>query len=271
MTCMITKSGDCMIRNIPVKSIRRGAFFIVAGLLAYNVGGLAQSSEQVKWLQSPDTTGWDVNMTTPRLLADDFKCTLTGPITDIHLWTSTHTSPSSIIGNYTFNLSFWSDVPATPDPNSYSQPGQQLWSISLKPSATALIETPPEGWYDPASQVIIANDHVNMVRYDFLIPTPSAFTQQEGTIYWLGVQAIPDPTGDEPLVGWKSSVDHWNDDAVYMSVTGGWQELRDPRSEASMDLAFALTTSSSVPDGGTSILLLGLGLVGLWGAKRFTR
>src|SRR5438132_11123107 len=51
----------------------------------------------VKWLQGPDPTinGFDVLVGQGKqpgapaiILANDFQCTKTGPITDIHLWTS---------------------------------------------------------------------------------------------------------------------------------------------------------------------------------------
>ncbi len=44
-----------------------------------------------KWLQRPDiftSQSLDVNATFPKILADDFECTETGPITSIHIWGS---------------------------------------------------------------------------------------------------------------------------------------------------------------------------------------
>ena len=43
-----------------------------------------------KWLQVPDTTpnGLDVKATDPKQLADDFRCTATGPITQVRIWAS---------------------------------------------------------------------------------------------------------------------------------------------------------------------------------------
>jgi hypothetical protein len=267
---------DYMIRNILVDSFRKGALVVILGLLAYSVAGLAQSSNPVKWTQQPDVTGWDVNMTIqptglPVTLADDFKCTQTGLITDVHLWTSYHQTQEPVSYPYNFTISIWSDIPSVPGATPYSQPGQQLWSMVLTPSSSQLIQTPPEGWFDPSvtPPVIIANDHVNMWKYDFTIPDSAAFPQTAGNIYWLSVQAVP--LGTEPQIGWKNSTNHWNDDAVFKSGTAGWQELRDPRTETSMDLAFELTTTPSVPDGGANVLLLGLGLVGLCAAKRFIR
>ena len=36
--------------------------------------------------QQPDANGYDVNFTAPLIVADDWKCSETGPVTDIHFW-----------------------------------------------------------------------------------------------------------------------------------------------------------------------------------------
>ncbi len=46
-----------------------------------------------KWVQFPDRTGYDVLAAQtpgalPIVVADDFQCRKTGPITDIHIWAS---------------------------------------------------------------------------------------------------------------------------------------------------------------------------------------
>jgi hypothetical protein len=58
----------------------------------------------------------------------------------------------------------------------------------------------------------------------------------------------------DTLWGWKTSLDHWNDDAVW-SVPGTiWQELRDPATGESLDLAFVITPEPAT----LSALLLGI-------------
>lgn len=42
-----------------------------------------------KWEQLPDEDGWDV-MAMDRCLADDWACTRSGEVTDIHFWGSWH-------------------------------------------------------------------------------------------------------------------------------------------------------------------------------------
>ncbi len=51
-------------------------------------------------------------------------------------------------------------------------------------------------------------------------------------------------------IGWKTSLNHWQDAAVYWD--GGWNQLTD------LDLAFVIT-----PEPSTLAMLLGGGLIGL--------
>src|SRR5436190_23867743 len=71
-----------------------------------------------KWVQYPDRTktGYDVLAAQPAagaqalIVADDFLCRRSGPITDVHIWASwLGDSPNP---NTAITLSIWSDVPA---------------------------------------------------------------------------------------------------------------------------------------------------------------
>ena len=65
---------------------------VIAVVLALTVPAAADwfPEQPAKWVQFPDLdyTGIDVNATAPYILADDFLCIETGPITDIHIWGS---------------------------------------------------------------------------------------------------------------------------------------------------------------------------------------
>jgi hypothetical protein len=87
-------------------------------------------------------------------------------------------------------------------------------------------------------------------RYDIdSIPVP--FVQDSGTIYWLNVMADIGPPGytaipDPPVWGWKTTTDHWMDDAVWAEWTPpnyDWFPLYDPITGETLDLAFVITTS----------------------------
>jgi hypothetical protein len=73
------------------------------------------------------------------------------------------------------------------------------------------------------------NDHQSYFQYNICLPEPLWFDQTQGTIYWLMITAfVQDP--QTTRWGWKSSVDHFNDDAVaglYDDVIE-WAELYEP-------------------------------------------
>ena len=96
-------------------------------------------------------------------------------------------------------------------------------------------------------------------------------TVADPVTYWLGVSAIPFYQDvQETKFGWKTSIDHWNDDAVWLDDpqdTPPWRELRYPQSEPiesilwgeSIDLAFVITPEPATLGllllGGTALLM----------------
>jgi hypothetical protein len=91
------------------------------------------------------------------------------------------------------------------------------------------------------------------------VSIPDPIIQEQGKIYWLDISV--DLPGESELgkLGWKTSLNHFEDDAVYWDpITQGWIELLDPETQQSLDMAFVV----SVPEPGTFVLL-GMGLLGL--------
>jgi len=90
--------------------------------------------------------------------------------------------------------------------------------------------TADEAFYDPNRDQIIGSDS-QVWRFDFEIGTDDALAQEQGNIYWLGIHHsfdldcsgsifLPDVsilTNSEPF-GWKTSPDHFVDDAVWTIV-----------------------------------------------------
>jgi hypothetical protein len=236
---------------------RRIALLLAVAVLAIPLAAMADwdPSQPAKWVQSPDLalTGIDVNCSGELILADDFLCDETGWITGIHIWGSWlwdylpyGTDPEAVV----FTLSIHADIPAGPAP--FSRPGQVLWFKRFQPGEftsriwQGQIE---EGWMDPPDLYQFPADWTCW-QYNFTIPPGEAF-HQEGTsanpiIYWLDVKAEPYDTG--ALFGWKTAVEHWNDDGVFgvgmEPFTGPWGELRYPVGHPfygqSIDLAFVI-------------------------------
>ncbi|MEW5923038.1 MAG: dockerin type I repeat-containing protein [Candidatus Zixiibacteriota bacterium] len=196
--------------------------------------------------QLPDETGWAVNATQPLVLADDFRCEQTGWIKDVHWWGAWKNGVQGQIVE--FVLSLHADIPAEQSPTGYSMPGATLWEIEVF-GVQGTPHDPPtlEGWYDPAQGLYIPDDHQPYFQYDYCLPEEYWFWQDSGRVYWLNISAIvADPTTTQ--WGWKSTDDHWNDDAVYAFWGSlNWQELFEP-SEACDTLGNAFYVEM-FPDG----------------------
>jgi hypothetical protein len=210
--------------------------------------------------QLPDPFGWDVNGTEPLILADDWQCSETGPVSDIHIWGSWAFGLPGQINNV--RLSIHENIPEDPtDPDSYSQPGNILWSQSFDPSNFTMLDpwgTGQQGWYDPATNEVRHPDHDTFHQINFdKIADP--FVQTFGEVYWLAVSVTLDPSPIGEQWGWKTSQDHFMDNAVWSVPGTGWSELYDPAGTGPLDMAFVIT-----PEPGTLALLLvgGLTLAG---------
>jgi hypothetical protein len=205
-----------------------------------------------KWLQIPDasTNGLDVKATDPKILADDFLCHATGPITKVRIWGS-WLNDAVPPPPPCFCLGLWSDIPRSG--TNYSRPGQQLCSYCAGPGQyTNFIYTNAlfERFYDPnipGTNGLIGTDTA-IWEYVFDIPTNiPCWYQTNGNIYWLSVTADCFPT-NQFLFGWKTSPTNWNDDAVYGDSLGfggpptNWFALTRPGTTNSLDLAFEITT-----------------------------
>jgi hypothetical protein len=214
-----------------------------------------------KYVQWPDTStnGLDVKATVPNILADDFPCRIPGRINGITVWGSW--LGDKVDPNVTFQLGLWTDVPKQPGTSSFSHPGQPLCTQTFYPptsTATSLLRyksslavpNVQERFYEPNLPGIgglIGND-TQIWRYDFY-PNLPCWRQDGGLaaqkVYWLSLVATTTDT-NQFLFGWKTTTNHWNDDAVFghMGISGGplgdWKDLHDPRTNISLDLSFAL-------------------------------
>jgi hypothetical protein len=215
--------------------------------------GLGGPYDTIKWEQGPDLapTGLDVMAQIPDVnitLADDFQCTETGYITQIEFWGSWYHDelPAGDPEAVSFTLSLHSDVPSPPA--EYSHPGELLWLHTFLPGecqAELYAGELTEGWfYPPDYYEGYADSAVWLYRCP--IPEELWFYQEEGTVYWLDVAAFPEA---ESYFGWKTSLDHWNDDGTWASGPEpidplDWAELRYPLTHSlegqSIDLAFRL-------------------------------
>lgn len=239
---------------------------------------MPDDGHKMHYPQLPDPNGWDVDVTVG-FVADDWMCSQSGPVDDIHFWIS---AERDYVGNWIdfIDVAIYDDVPAVAgDPGSYSHPGEKKWSSRVQDQAAAgdtfTIFLPPQqgdqGWYSPYSSAgpgyHTVNDHTNYWQVN-IKDIVDPFVQTEGKIYWLEIHIIPNnvPGGESPFFGWKTSLDHWNDDAVYLDGESNWQELYDPRPDLqppmSLDMAFVITPEP------VTLLVLALGLIPILLLKR---
>jgi hypothetical protein len=190
--------------------------------------------------QMPDEVGWDVSFH-DWFLADDWKCSETGPVTDIHFWISWH---GDIVGELPFiNIAIYSNNPD--GQGGYSEPLEQLWTRTFTPDQF-IIKGPmtgDQGWFDPAQMLIILHDHFQYFQVN-IKNIPNAFVQQNGVIYWLVIQ-MPVLYPIEP--GWKTTLDKFMDTAVW-GYPGMWTPVINPES-GPLDFAFVITGGyPKIPD-----------------------
>ncbi|KKN84801.1 hypothetical protein LCGC14_0284650 [marine sediment metagenome] len=232
------------MHNLRIATIAVGVMVLLAG--AATADWDPSDGHKMHFPQLPDPTGWDVWAE----LADDWLCTETGPVTDIHTWYSWQ---GDVVGAPAeVEVTIYSD-----DPNlsgGFSRPDQVLWErdFLIADVSTRLYGIGLQGWYDPEGDFYEPQDHVNYYQLN-IVDIIDPFEQEEGTIYWLSIMLVDD-TFEPVTAGWKTSLDHFNDDAAWYDHSfGEWRELLDPVSEESMDLAFVITPEPA------TMSMLGLG------------
>jgi hypothetical protein len=190
-----------------------------------------------------------------KVVADDFRCLGTMPITSVRWWGSylgweqlQPPAPEPI----TWRIGFWSNVPPDPDGEpDFSYPGELLWQVAVPAdrvqAGAAGVDVHPS----------FANEDTCFEYYVQLEPQEyfwqSKFETQD-EVFWLSITALY-PVGANIVYpwGWKTRPWSWMDDAVSFEIhehpepgmaTNPVQvtEIRDPCSGESVDMAFELDT-----------------------------
>jgi hypothetical protein len=255
-------SGASFSRHL---SATRGLALMLAAFFAVSpIAGLADwdpgDPYKMHFPQLPDPLGWDIDFMAGSLneVADDWLCTSSGPITDIHFWYSAFNDGPSAIE--TIAVSIYSNDPGLP--GSFSRPDQLLWGRTFTAAdfVTRFYGTGDQGMAEPKENFWDPNNHELYYQAN-ITDIANPFIQQQGEIYWLGL-SVGVPAGGTQL-GWKTSLDKYEDDAVYRDTNADWQELLVGGVGPSLDMAFVV-----VPEPTTiSLSALAVGLLLMTGRR----
>jgi len=235
--------------------------------------------DSAKWVQLPDLTpqGMDVKdfkwgelPLSSCTLADDWLCTRTEPITNIHVWGSWFKDEwrQDYPQTLAFVLAIHADIPADPPKEPFSKPGAVLWSHTFAPGTFAarqyaVMTQGFEGWFEPGENPLY-EPQGDLYCWQYNFPVGANAFIQEGSpaapvVYWLEVQALYPVQDILTKYGWKTSENHWNDAAVYaagFAPYGGsdWNTLLypagHPLSGKAIDLAFVINGAKPALDFG---------------------
>jgi len=257
--------------------------------------------------QLPDPNGWDVDFddyaaalmtiyATADWVSDDWQCTQTGPVTDIHFWVSMQGDASlpdapelpfeiwwvtayiygNMLGDEGFNI---------PDKNDLRWSGH-FHDEGLEHVTWRYAGSGDQGWFGDADEGLIEHDHENYYQVNITgiqeMPgeVDPPFVQQDGEIYWLTLKVDACEPGDlssTEQLGWKTALPAGSPAANYLSpaVYHYWEwdgeHLEDNDidewrqivlGELPRDLAFVITPEPA------TLALMGLGAVGLAAVRR---
>jgi len=227
-------------------------------LIVTNIAVLAdwdpKDGHKMHFPQLPDPNGWDVWATEPFVCADDWRCSESGYVKDIHFWGSWKDDNEGTIVK--FKIWIYSDIPADPN-NPYSKPGELLKYLEIRDFTIRGPYQGDQGWYEPVQHYWISHNHQNYYQYNVFLDKEDWFEQERNTIYWLAISAVV--IGDEQW-GWKSSSNHWNDDACW-AYSGEWDWIdlwEPPYDKVSDSYSAQFSYGNDLVQGG------GTGFDGMW-------
>lgn len=198
------------------------AFFISAGtvLADWNIN----DGYKMHGPQLPNEQGFIVK---GFILADDWQCSDSGWIKDLHFWGAWKAGNEGVISE--FIIIIWADIPANPPDTLCGKPGEELWYAFIDSFivSDSIISPGNMFWFDPSTNMSFLEDSVTYYQYNIFLNEYDWFWQEEGTIYWLTVIALVfEPETYE--WGWISTSNNWNNNAVWIDPDLMWYHMNEP-------------------------------------------
>ncbi len=191
--------------------------------------------DHLKWSQPPlerDPTarlpvycGWDepayvskpleASTVSWRLVADDFRCTGSMPVTSVHWWGSYdrwQEDETPRVKPESWRIGFWSNVPAD-SRYPFSRPGKLLWVVNAKPDRVEVekvgIDEFPQKSTETTFQYFVKLEPQEYFRQDTFL------TSTRENTFWLSITAVyTGSPGPQYPWGWKTRPQPWMDAAV---------------------------------------------------------
>jgi hypothetical protein len=255
------------ISKVKMTTLRKGFWIFVAAIFfcviiaPVKADWYLTDNHKMHNPQLPDPNGWDVanynninDGMRPLPLADDWLCTETCYVTDIHIWGSWNGDRKGEIES--FDVEIRSDYPAI------GHPGELLWRHTF--SGSEIKEcywgNGSQGWWKFIHQDYYSPginwqgyDHNDTWQYNLHIDNSTkAFIQQKGTTYWLAITPHVSSSGYE--FGWKTSKNLWGDDFAvgwpcqYPKVSIRWWSISQIPRTPSYSLAFVIDGPPLAPE-----------------------
>ena len=204
-----------------------------------------EDGHKMHYPQLPDPKGWDVSFQ-QIAIADDFRCSESGPINEIHFWVSWK---NDIVDDI---LEWYVVIHEDAD----GVPGQALWKYKSGDVALRDMAPEPQGWIDPLAtsddEIFTPENHTKATQVN-ITNIEDPLEQEEGKIYWLVIHAylVMDQSADvRACVGWKTSLDHFRKPAMWIrrpfTSSVGWQPVPSPTQEQ-VDMAFVINGEDVQP------------------------
>ena len=236
-----------------------------------------EDGHKMHFPQLPDPEGWDIEMFShagPGVLgqnenADDWVCSQSGPVKDIHFWTSwmddnemEPPDPQTVPGvlDNVF-VAIYDDLPAGSGGVQYSRPGTLLWSRAFQAGENEFTVAPAgvglQGFYrPPGGPTDWTNPDHELYQQVNITKIEDPFVQTAGELYWLEVHANWE-TGIENRVGWTTSQNPFGSGAVWWNPEDQVQDwvplMSPPDFTEPLALAFVITPEPAT----VGMLLLG--------------
>jgi hypothetical protein len=209
---------------------------------------------KMHWPQMPDPNGWDICLN-HQMIADDFQCGETGPITDVHFWVSWQDDNARWELVDSIGVNFYAD--------GGNKPGELLKGYLIEPTdpeySYRLAGSGNQGWHCPSAPYTEENDHQNFYQINLKPLDEPWFYQTQGQRYWLGINILmlPDETplnpADDPQIGWKTALpsNHYGEFSKWKEGASPWLNVMPM--DLVRDQAFVITPEPA------TLLLLTLG------------